>query len=292
MRVLIAGCGYTGCALGERLTAEGHTVFGLRRNPEALPPGIRPVTADLASPDPLDALPRGLDHVVHAVSPDGSGDDAYRASYVDGLRNLLRILSARGERPRRVIFVSSTRVYAQRRGEWVDESSPTEPQGYAARCLLEGERLALCGPFPSVVLRAGGIYGPGRTGAIQRALGGTPYDGPPVYTNRVHRDDLAGILRHLMFLPNPEPVYLGVDHEPADRRVVFDWLASYLRLQNLPKAGSTRSRSGTNKRCSNARLVASGYDFQYPTFREGFAGILREMNDLAGQGVPWQASPG
>ena len=160
MRVLIAGCGYAGCALGERLAAEGHTVFGLRRNPEVLPPGIHPVAADLASPVTLDALPRRLDYVVHAVSSDGSGDAAYRLTYVDGFRNLLRVLAAREENPRRVIFVSSTRVYAQRRGEWVDETSPTEPQEYAGRCLLEGELLAHDGPLPAVVLRAGGIYGP------------------------------------------------------------------------------------------------------------------------------------
>lgn len=278
MRVLIAGCGYAGCALGERLAAEGHTVFGLRRNPAILPPGIRPVAADLASPDSLDALPRTLDCVVHAVSPDGPSDSDYRAAYVEGFRNLIWMLASRRERLRRVIFISSTGVYAQRRGEWVDETSPTQPEGHAGRRLLEGERIALDGAFPAVVLRAGGIYGPGRAGAIRRALGRVSDSGSPVYTNRVHRDDLAGILRHLMLLPDPDSVYIGVDHEPAERRVVSQWLASYPGLETRRNTEPATVRSRTNKRCDNARLVASGYVFRYPTFREGFAAVLEEMD--------------
>jgi len=278
MRVLIAGCGYAGCALGERLAAEGHTVFGLRRNPAALPPSIRPVAADLASPASLDTLPPNLDFVFHAASPDGSTDSAYRAAYVEGLRNLLGVLAARRERLRRVILVSSTGVYAQRRGEWVDETSPAEPEGHAGRRLLEGERLALGGPFPATVLRAGGIYGPGRAGAIERAMNAVPEDESPSYTNRIHRDDLAGALWHLMLLPDPEPLYLGVDHEPADRRTVTEWLSSRTGERSLREAERPSGRTRTNKRCSNARLVASGYVFRYPTFREGFAAILDGMD--------------
>ena len=280
MRVLIAGCGYAGCGLGEHLAAEGHTVYGLRRNPAALPPAIQPVVADLASPGSLDALPSELDFVVHAVSPDEPTETAYRVAYVDGLRNLLRVFAVRRVRPRRVVFVSSTGVYAQRGGEWVDETSPAFPSGSAGRCLLEGERLALGGPLPAVVLRAGGIYGPGRAGAIERALFRAPGDGPSVYTNRIHRDDLAGALRHLMLLPDPEPLYLGVDHEPADRRAVSEWLAYRLGPEAPRKAEPAPVRVRTNKRCSNARLVASGYAFRYPTFREGFAAVLEEMNTL------------
>jgi len=278
MRILIAGCGYAGCALGGRLAAEGHTVFGLRRNPAALPAAIRPVPADLASPGSLNGLPRNLDLVFHTASPDGSTDSAYRIAYVEGLRNLLNVLAARQEKLRRVILVSSTGVYAQRRGEWVDEFSPAEPEGEAGRRLLEGERLALGGPFPAIVLRAGGIYGPGRAGSIQRAMNASLADGPPSYSNRIHREDLAGALRRLMLLPDPEPLYLGVDHDPADRRAVAEWLVSRLGAKVPRKTERPSGRTRTNKRCSNARLVASGYAFRYPTFREGFAAVLEETN--------------
>lgn len=144
------------------------------------------------SPGSLDALPLELDIIFHATSPDGSADSAYRAACVEGLRNLLRVLEARRERPGRVILVSSTRVYGQRRGEWVDETSPTESEGHTGRRLLEGERVALGGPFPASVMRAG---------AIERAMNGFSDVRSPSYANLIHRDDLAGALRHLMLLP-------------------------------------------------------------------------------------------
>ena len=281
MRVLISGCGYVGSALGLLLAADGHTVFGLRRNTAALPAGITPVRADLSTPLPPKALPPNFDAVVCAASPGGSSDEAYRTAYVDGPRNLISALG--GQDIERFVLVSSTGVYGQRNGEWVDEGSPTEPASASGRRLLEGEALVLGGPFPAAVLRLGGIYGPGRTGMIERALKDPPpEDAPPQYTNRIHRDDCARALSHLLTLPDPKPVYLGVDHEPADRRTVAEWLAARSG-EALPKAPNTprnelRDRPGrTNKRCSNQRLLRSGYEFRYPTFREGFAALLDEV---------------
>ncbi|PLS86288.1 MAG: NAD(P)-dependent oxidoreductase [Actinobacteria bacterium] len=280
MRILIAGCGYVGSALGLLLAADGHTVFGLRRNP-ALPAAINPIRADLSTPLPPEALPPDLDAVVSTASPGGSSDEAYRTAYVDGPRNLI---SALGEQENigRLVLVSSTGVYGQKNGEWVDEVSPTEPANTSGQRLLEGEELVLGGPFRATVLRLGGIYGPGRTGMIERALRTPPpKNAPPQYTNRIHRDDCAGALRHLLLLPDPEPVYLGVDHEPADRRTVAEWLAARFG-ENLPRDPSSprqvpRDRPGrTNKRCSNKLLLRSGYEFRYPTFREGFAAQLDE----------------
>lgn len=275
MRVLIAGCGYVGCALGAGLASEGHTVFGLRRDPSSLPESAIPVAADLSHPIDPKTLPEGLDFVFYTASAGGSGEAAYRAAYVDGPRNLLAALSP--QKVRRLFFTSSTGVYARSNGEWVDESSPTEPGTDTGRRLLEGERIASEGPYPATVVRLAGIYGPGRTGSLRRALE-TPVDGgPPVYTNRIHRDDCAGVLRHLMLLPEPAPLYLAADCEPADRRTVAEWLSARLG-RPLPEASpSGARRRRTNKRCSNARLLAAGYEFRYPTFREGFEGLLGEL---------------
>src|SRR5262245_25881393 len=161
--VLIAGCGYVGSALARRRVERGDNVFGLRRNPVDLPPGVVPIAADLAVPRSLADLPGALDVVVYAASPGGRDDAFYRTAYVEGLRNLLAALAERGQKPRRTIFVSSTAVYGQSRGEWVDETSPTTPTHFSGKRLLEAEALLRDSGLTGVVLRLGGIYGPRRT---------------------------------------------------------------------------------------------------------------------------------
>ncbi len=283
-KVLIAGCGYVGIALGNCLAAEGHVVWGLRRCTDSLPPSIRPLVADLTSPSTLRTLPPGLDFVFYTAAADSFDDKAYRATYVDGLRNLLDALDSQHQQLWRFFFTSSTSVYAQSSGEWVDENSTTGAVHFSGIRMLEGERLLLSSPFPVTVLRLGGIYGPGRTRLIESVRRGiaTCTDGLPVYTNRIHRDDCTGALHHLMTLRDLELLYLGVDHEPTERCTVLNWLAAQLNLQPPPvvetssSSGLETRRQRNNKRCSNAKLVASGYVFRYPTFREGYKALLAE----------------
>jgi nucleoside-diphosphate-sugar epimerase len=279
--VLIAGCGYVGTALGTRLASEGHVVWGLRRRPDALPSSIRSFVADLTVPEALRALPPGLDFVFYTASADASDDDSYRAAYVEGLHNLLRALDHQCQVLRRVFFTSSTGVYAQSSGAWVDETSPTEPAEFSGIRVLEGERLLLGGLFPATVLRLGGIYGPGRTRLIDRVRRGLAVcpDGPPLYTNRIHRDDCAGALHHLMNVDQPDQIYIGVDHEPAEQCEVLRWLAARLGVSPPgvePPSGTEVRRHQSNKRCSSAKLVTSGYTFRYPTFRDGYMALLDE----------------
>lgn len=275
-RVLIAGCGYVGAALCDELLRDGHEVFGLRRRVAALPEGVTPVVADLSVPADLAGLPEALDYVLYMAAPAGREDAFYRTAYVDGLRNLLDALGAQRQRPRRVLFVSSTAVFAQQKGEWVDEESPTEPQHFAGRRLLEAESLLLESDFAAMVVRFGGIYGPRRTTLVERVRAGsaTYRPGRPQYTSRIHRDDCAGALRHLMGLGSPARLYIGVDNEPAEESTVLSWLAGAL---GAPPPRPTRERSARtrgNKRCRNDRLLASGYAFRYPTYREGYTELL------------------
>jgi nucleoside-diphosphate-sugar epimerase len=281
-RVLIAGCGYVGCALGGMLVADADAVWGLRRRAVSLPLGIRRLEADLAVPASLRDLPPGLDAVVYAASPGGSDDALYRTAYVEGLRNLLDALVRQGQRPGRFLLVSSTAVYGQSRGEWVDETSVTEPEHFSGRRLLEAEALLRAGPFPGIVLRAGGIYGPGRTRLVDQVRAGRALyvPGAPRYTNRIHRDDCAGALRHLLRLAEPDGLYLGVDCEPADEAAVLRWLAGALgaaapRAADAGEAKARRARG--NKRCRNDRLRASGYAFRFPSFREGYGAVLAAL---------------
>ncbi len=279
--VLIAGCGYVGIALGTLLTSDAHLVWGLRRRTELLPPSIRPFAADLTVPKTLQALPSSLDFAFYTAAADRSDDEAYRAAYVEGLRNLLDALAGQNQQPRRMLFTSSTGVYAQSSGEWVDETSPTQAADCSGIRLLEGECLLQGSQFPATVLRLGGIYGPGRTRLVESVRKGLAVcaEGPPVYTNRIHRDDCAGALRHLMNLPHPDRLYLGVDHEPAEQWTVLRWLATQLGVPS-PQAGPSSEphtrRPHGSKRCRNSKLVASGYVFRYPTFREGYQARLTQ----------------
>lgn len=280
-RILIAGCGYVGCALGERLVADSHEVFGLRRRPAAMPSGVQLIEADLAVAGSLRDLPSGIDKVVYAAGPGGRDDAYYRTAYVEGLGRLLEALEQQAQRPERVIFVSSTSVYAQSNGSWVDEGSETAPKAHNGRRLLEAEALLRDAPFRSVVLRFAGIYGPRRTRLLDRVRTGqaTYQQGVTRYTNRIHRDDCAGALRHLLFLDDPEDLYLGVDCEPAEDVEVMRFLAGTLGAAEPRVAhGADRERAGgSNKRCRNQRLLDSGYTFEYPTFREGYAEVIRGL---------------
>jgi nucleoside-diphosphate-sugar epimerase len=279
-RILIAGCGDVGCRLGHRLVAVGHDVWGLRRNPVDLPEGLEPLVADLARPETLTALPPRLDAVVYTAAADRRSDDAYRRAYVDGVENLLTALEGQKPPPGRILFTSSTAVYCQTGGEWVDEDSVTRPSGYSGRRVLEGEERFRRGRIPAVVLRLGGIYGPGRIRLLERVASGEAVcpEGPPVYTNRIHSDDAAGALFHLLELNAPDSVYVGVDHEPADLCQVLRFLARRLGVdppRSVP--GAESERRGGSKRCSSRRLRESGYRFVYPSYREGYEALIRRL---------------
>jgi nucleoside-diphosphate-sugar epimerase len=278
-RVLIAGCGYVGGALGRMLSAEGHQVWGLRRSATGKADGMRSVRADLTRSETLGGLPGGIEFVFYTAGAKSREEAAYRSTYLDGIGNLLRALREQGERPRRVFFTSSTAVYGQRRGEWVDEESVTMPTRFSGDILRLSEGLLLAGSFPATVLRLGGIYGPGRTSMIERVREGAARrrPGPPHFTNRIHRDDAAGALHHLMArVAEPENLYLGIDSEPADESQVLCWLADRLGLPHPPEGESSSRRGAGSKRCSNARLLAAGYRFRYPSFREGYEALLHQ----------------
>jgi nucleoside-diphosphate-sugar epimerase len=273
-RILIAGCGRLGTRLGTALDQAGAEVHGLRRHPRHLPAGITPLAADLlADPDLSDRLPPGLDQVYYILTPQTTDDAGYKAAFVTGLTRLLEALSASGNARARVIFVSSTGVYGQDQGEWVDEASVTEPTRFSGRRLLEAETCLRRHPGVSVVVRFAGIYGPERDSLVRRVRSGRPCtEPPPRYTNRIHEDDCIGVLTHVGQLAAPAPLYIGVDDAPCTQCEVMDWLASALG-QQPPRRTPGGTQSG--RRCLNQRLRASGYRFRYPSYRQGYQRLVR-----------------
>ncbi|MBN1585983.1 MAG: SDR family oxidoreductase [Candidatus Omnitrophica bacterium] len=278
-RILIAGVGFLGRPLATALAEQGHEVWGLSRSGQSLPGGVRPVIADLTDARSLRDLPAPLDYAVFCAAPDEPDEAAYRALYLDGTRNLVRALREQTPGLRRFFCVSSTGVYGQANGEWVNEDSVTEPRRYQGRIALEAEGVARGLGSKTTILRCGGIYGPGRSRLIRRAWAGelSYLRSPEVYTNRIHYEDASRIVAHLMGLEAPADLYLAVDKHPASRSEVFCWLAGQLGAP-APKIVEAENRDccgfDTNKRCSNERLLSTGYKFKYSTYREGYKELI------------------
>ena len=280
MRILVAGAGYVGMELARRLACEGHDVLALRRSPprepapDAVAARVRWLACDLADARRVGALAlEGVEALAYLVAADARDDGAYRRAYVDGLAGLLARLRA-GSSLERVLFASSTSVYAEDDGSWVDESSPAQPREFAGRRVLEGEAIARGAGRHAIALRLGGIYGPGRGALLARVrAGAAELPRAPHYTNRIHRDDAARACAHLLALPAPAPCYVGVDREPADQAEVLRWLAHRLGAPP-PRGHHDPAAPPTGKRCSSARLCATSFTFAFPTYRDGYAALI------------------
>jgi nucleoside-diphosphate-sugar epimerase len=281
--VLIAGCGDLGTEVGLRFVALGATVVGLRRSAHKLPRELHGQSVDLSVEHPT--IPADTDAVIVALTAGSpaaglSTEEAYRAAYVDGLRNLLDALDASGATPRRVLMVSSTAVYSVSDGSWVDESTPAEPTAATAQILLEAEQLLYKRIPSAVVFRLGGIYGPGRERLITQVREGrATVSARSAHTNRIHRDDAAAAIVHLMVRDEtPAPLYIGVDNLPVPGAEVLGFLADELHAP-APQLVESTSERGGDKRCSNALLRATGFEFRYPDYRSGYRAVL------AGRGI-------
>ncbi|THJ67965.1 NAD-dependent epimerase/dehydratase family protein [Arthrobacter echini] len=279
MTVLIAGCGDLGTEVGLRMAARGERVIGWRRSPHHLPAGIEPVTADLTQQ--LPAIPQDTDVVVIATAAGERTEEAYRSAYVDATANVLDALERDGVRPRRVLFVSSTAVYGDFDGAWVTEESPAESASPTARQVRTAERVLLERlPAQGLVLRLAGIYGPGRTRLIDQVTDGTAVLPTEMqWTNRIHRDDAAAAIVHLVTsVDSPEQIYLGADEEPVDLGEVLQFIAREVGVPD-PRRGETSATRGGARRVDSSLLRSTGFSFTYPTYRQGYRAVL------AGKGV-------
>ena len=272
-RILLAGCGDLGERVAQRLRAHGDEVWALRRQPPARGMhGIHWLRGDLTDPASLRELPAGITRLVYLPAPATRDKAAYRAIFVDGLRHLLDALDRR--RLARVLFVSSSAVYGEHDGDWVDEATPSDPPGFNGAVLLEAEQWLAEQSLPATVLRLAGLYGPGRLQLIERLRTGqlrVPRE-TPHWANRIHVDDAAAAVAHLLQLESPQPLYLGVDDTPMPLDELYDFLAALIDAP-LPAEGAAPAGVGS-KRLRNARLRASGWTPQWPDAREGYAALL------------------
>ena len=272
LTILIAGCGDLGSALGERLVAAGHQVYGMRRNIDQLSKLLVPIEYDLLSDVAPANLPR-VDYLIYTAAAKSRELATYRKIYLDGPQRILNALPAP---PRRVIITSSTGVYSQNQHEWIDEVSPAEPNNPFGQTLLDGE-LALAASHPAVTrVRLSGIYGPGREHLLNRIRNGEVALREPLhFSNRIHRDDAAGFIAHLVKRAEQgeplEPIYLCSDNKPTPIAEITAWLAKRIGVEVKAEVPIAR---GGSKRCRNTLLRATGYELLYPDYRQGFADLI------------------
>lgn len=272
-RVLLAGCGDLGGRVAQRLLARGDEVFALRRQPPLQDPGgICWWRGDLTRVESLHPLPGGITRLVYLPTPDRREVSAYRAIFIDGLRHLLDALDL--DALQRVLLVSSSAVYGEHAGAWVDESTPPAPLGFNGEVLLQAEQALAARKLPAVVLRLAGLYGPGRLQLLDRLRVGQARvpRAQPHWANRMHADDAAAAIVHLLDLRKPLSLYLGVDDMPLPLDQLYDHLASLLGVP--PAADGPAPAAVGSKRLSNARLRASGFVPRWPDSRDGYAALL------------------
>lgn len=299
MYVGILGCGYVGIELGRQLADRGHEPIGVRRSPAGVEQieeaGFEARRADVTDREALATIP-DVDAIVFAASSGGRGAETAREVYVDGLQTVIDAFGERENSPERLLYTSSTGVHGDHDGAWVDEETPVEPTTDKTAVLAEAERIALEDApehgIDGTVARYAGLYGPDRY-RLERYLEGPVTEG---YLNMVHRDDAAGAVRYLLeeALARGEVVQV-VDDEPTSKWTFADWLADECGVERPPKqtkderlaaddvSEAGRRRILTSKRCSNEKLRALGYEFVYPTFREGYRAAIERFRSSSGK---------
>jgi nucleoside-diphosphate-sugar epimerase len=272
--VLIAGCGFVGLPLARDFASSGWETYAITASEASLEKlhgeSFQAYALDIRDPAGFRHLGRrNFEVVIHCASSGRGAAADYEAVFFSGARNLMTNLQCG-----RFIFTSSTSVYAQTDGSWVDEISPATPLRETGLVLRKTEDLVL--GTGGAVARLAGLYGPGRCAPLQKLLDGKAIiegNGERVM-NMLHQADAAGALR---FLAETHTVGLfnAVDNQPINE---IDWVQYVSDQLNkpLPPFGPrnlNRKRGWTSKRVSNLKLRSLGWDPLYPTFREGLATI-------------------
>jgi nucleoside-diphosphate-sugar epimerase len=286
VRTAILGCGYVGCELCRQLS---HDVTGVRRSENGIraieAAGANAVQADVTDADSLAAVPDS-DTIVFIASSGGRDAEAARAVYVEGLQTVIDHFGNRADAPEQLIYTSSTGVYGDHDGGWVTEKTPTEATTEKTRVLSKAERIARERTaeygIDGTVVRFAGLYGPERY-RLDRYLEGPVTEG---YLNMIHCADAAGIVR-LALTERPDvETLLAVDDEPVSKWDFADWLADQCGVEHPPKqtkderladsdlSTAAKRRILTSKRCSNDRIHELGYEFDYPTYRDGYRAAI------------------
>lgn len=285
--LLICGAGYLGQAIAT-VASPSWAVTGLRRQPNVSSldgsSNLQWVAADVLAPSSLQKALSGRSEpfkaAVYCVSAGAKSTEAYHRAYQVGFSNLIKVLDPAV----RLIFVSTTGVYPETNGGWVDEQTLVDESAVLPmyREILYSERQAL-ERGNAVVLRFSGIYGPNRIRAIQAAL-----NAPQMlevreiaYTNRIHVEDGARAVVHCLASNLPTTTYCVTDSEPAPLHEIIAWIKEQrgLKFSQVICGSDADHLPKSNKRVSNSRLAATGFTWNYPSYREGYRSLLETFSN-------------
>ena len=297
-RLFCFGLGYTALALGKALLAEGWSVVGTCRSEEhrdaARAAGMEAVLFERTLP--LRQAVRifgSATHLLSSIPPDEFGDPVLDAHVGD--------LAAAAGGLQWAGYLSTTGVYGDRGGDWVDESSDLTPVNERGRRRVRAEsgwfQLSIGSPLPLHVFRLAGIYGPGRN-ALEQVRAGTAHrvDKPGQVFSRIHVDDIVQVLRASMAKPARGAVYNVCDNDPASPADVVAYAAELLGVPAPPLepfataqlSEMARSFYEENKRVRNGRMITElGITLRYPSYREGLAALVKTLPP-----APASAEPG
>lgn len=274
--ILIVGCGDLGSKVATLLSASGHVVTALSRTKKTIS-NITMLTADVTDQSTLgviEALTPNI--IIYCVSADGRTDDQYKAQYVDGLRNVLKAQS-KNQQLTAAFFVSSTRVYGQQADIILDSETEAQPSDFGGERLLEAEQLLAGMPYQTCALRLSGIYGPGRLRMINLAKDPARWPERNGWTNRIHRDDAARFIQHLVEMKLNgallAPHYIVTDSKPSTQYEVLHWLAHQLAISPVSPAPVQQG----GKRLSNDAMLATGFTLTYPDFEAGYSELIQSI---------------
>jgi nucleoside-diphosphate-sugar epimerase len=273
---LILGCGYLGRHVAALWREQGHRVIAATRNAQHLPKDVEPIVCDVLDPASLRALPQ-VDTVLYAIGFDRTSGATMRAVYVDGLANVFEHLPA----PERFIYISSSSVYGQTDGGWVDESAPTAPVEESGRIVLDAEAVLRAKLPSAIILRFAGIYGPGRLLRRQTIEKGEPIVGDAdKWLNLIHVEDGAAAALAAEQRGQPGRIYNVCDDHPVRRRYFYAALATALgapapHFSPLPPGEGPGVRvlpphEKAHRRINNRRMKGElSVALRYPDYDQG-----------------------
>lgn len=271
--LLSLGHGYSASALARLLIPQGWTVFSTTRNPARAAAMQAAGVVPLMWPADLAPVLQQATHILASAAPDASGDP-----FLAAIPELV------GAGAAWVGYLSTTGVYGDHQGAWVDEETPLTPSTDRGRQRVLAEAQWQATGLPLHIFRLAGIYGPGR-GPFEKVRDGTARRiiKPGQMFSRIHVDDIGTVLAASIARPNPGRVYNVCDDDPAAPEDVLGHAAALLGLPLPPEVPfdqaemtpMARSFYAESKRVRNGRIKQElGVSLAYPTYREGLAGLL------------------